>query len=806
MLTSTSDSGAQSDLMDSSIRDIVRIETEDLASDNLLAKLETLTLPELMEMAQTLRDAGYANVMTYSPKVFLPLTRLCRDVCHYCTFAKTPKQISSPYLSIDEMVNVATAGAANGCGEALFTLGDQPERRYRQAREALHRMGHDSTLSYLAEAAGEVYERSGLFPHLNPGVMGRYELEQLREVSVSCGLMLESTSVRLCNKGGPHYGSPDKHPHVRLRTIEHAGALKIPFTSGILVGIGETRQERIESLLALRALHRKYGHIQEVIIQNFCAKPGTPMGAQDSLPLEEHLRTIACARLIFGADMSIQAPPNLQAGALHDLVNAGINDWGGISPLTPDYVNPEAPWPTLDVLQRVCAGSGKALVPRLPVYPAYIADRKHWVDPVFHPALLQRTDSVGLLRDCDWVAGSRHSAPPQAADLSGAPAFYGSGFQALISRALDGKELDESAVARLFTARGRDFDETVAAADRLRFEVNGDPVSYVINRNINYTNICYFKCGFCAFSKAAGKGDLRGEPYDLAIAEVVDRAREAWARGATEVCMQGGIHPSYTGRHYVELCGAVKKALPEVHIHAFSPLEILQGANSVGVGVEDFLRELKLNGLNTLPGTAAEILDDEIRESICPDKLNTRQWLDVVETGHSLGIRSTSTIMFGHVDGPLNWARHLLALRALQRNTGGITEFVPLPFVADKTPLYRKGRARRGPTFREALLMHAVARLVLHPHITNIQTSWVKMGAAGAAACLRAGANDLGGTLMNESISRAAGADHAQQMSPKELISIAAGLGREARQRNTLYDWIGSRRSPQNDLLNAMHA
>ncbi|MDH3468831.1 MAG: 5-amino-6-(D-ribitylamino)uracil--L-tyrosine 4-hydroxyphenyl transferase CofH, partial [Gammaproteobacteria bacterium] len=552
----------------------------------------------------------------------------------------------------------------------------------------------------------------------------------------------------------------------------------------------ETRQERIESLLALRSLHRRYGHIQEVIIQNFCPKANSRMSEHENVPLKEHLWTISCARLMFGAQMTIQAPPNLQSNALHDLVKAGINDWGGISPVTRDYVNPEKPWPDLEHLRRRCDQMGKVLVPRLPVYPAYVEDRDKWIDPVFHQALLQRVDSVGLLRECDWVAGSRHCIPPDITKPTVAPSLTSGNTSMLINRALDGKRLDESSVASLFNVRGNEFSEVITAADRLRLDMNGDRVSYVVNRNINYTNICYFKCGFCAFSKAVGNGDLRGKPYDLVTEEIVTRAREAWARGATEVCMQGGIHPRYTGRHYIEICKAVKAALPGVHIHAFSPLEIFQGANSLAMSVESFLSELKTNGLDTLPGTAAEILDDEIREIICPDKLTTQQWLDVVATAHSLGIRSSSTIMFGHVDKPINWARHLLAIRDLQCNTGGITEFVPLPFVPEKTPIFRKGLARRGPTFRETLLMHAVARLVLHPHVVNIQTSWVKMGEMGVEACLQAGANDLGGTLMNESISHAAGADHAQEMSPEELSSIAMRVGRRTQQRNTMYGWI----------------
>ncbi len=775
-------------------------------------RLTSCSPGELMKEAAAIRDSGFSNLLTYSPKVFIPLTHLCRDVCHYCTFAKTPGQVKSAYLSLDEILALANAGSQAGCKEALFTLGDRPEHRYSVARTALAELGHRTTLEYLAEAAAEVFAQTCLLPHLNPGVMSLAELQLLRGVSVSCGLMLESASERLCQKGGPHYGSPDKHPAVRLKTIEDAGKLNIPFTTGILVGIGETRQDRIESLLAIRELHERYGHIQEIIIQNFRSKQNTLMRDVENAQLDEHLWTISSARLIFGADMSIQAPPNLQPGALASLVDAGINDWGGISPITPDHVNPEAPWPGIADLAKLCGAMGRELVARAAVYPEYISNPAKWIDPKFHTDIIRSVDSTALLRDSSWVAGKKDSDVPELLypwagknkhDQPGAPpTIIAEGIAPIVHRAIDGKYLDETSIARLFTARGRNLDYVVDAANQLRRNINGENVSYVVNRNINYTNICYYKCGFCAFSKGAGNSNLRGDPYDLAIGKVVEMAREAWHLGATEVCMQGGIHPNYTGQHYLEICSAIKTELPGIHIHAFSPLEIYQGANSLGVSIEDFLIELKNNGLNSLPGTAAEILDDEIREIICPDKLKTRQWIEVIETAHTLGIPTTSTIMFGHVDGPVNWARHLAAIRDLQVNTGGITEFVPLPFVAEKTPVYRKGIARNGPTLREAVLMHAVARLVFQELIPNIQTSWVKMGALGAGVCLQAGANDLGGTLMNESISTAAGANHAQEMTCDDLQTIANGAGRNLVQRNTLYEHFKSTETPVSHPLN----
>ena len=625
--------------------------------------------------------------------------------------------------------------------------------------------------------------------------------------------MLESAAERLRRRGGPHFGSPDKDPALRLETIRAAGEAAVPFTTGILIGIGETRRERIEALLALRDLHDRYGHVQEIIIQNFRAKPGTRMAQAPEPDLDDHLWTIAVARLVFGPETNIQAPPNLNPGALAEMIAAGINDWGGVSPVTPDHVNPERPWPALDRLAEQTAAAGKTLVERLAIYPAYARDVERWLDPALRPAVLRAIDAEGLARTDEWVPGSGTEPPlviaphPYPLPASGArektaesPSSRSSGeregpaqrdgegqLAAVLHRAASGEEVGEIEIVRFFAARGAEFDAVCRAADELRQRVNGDTVSYVVTRNINYTNICYFRCQFCAFSKGKLSENLRGRPYNLDIPEIQRRVEEAWDRGATEVCLQGGIHPEYTGATYLAVCRAIKEAVPDIHIHAFSPLEIWQGAKTLGRTLADFLRELKAAGLSSLPGTAAEILDDDVRAVICPDKIKTGQWLEVMEAAHAVGLRSTVTIMYGHVDRYEHWARHLLRIRALQARTGGFTEFVPLPFVPMETPIYLKGRARRGPTYREAVLMHAVARLVLHPVITNIQTSWVKMGAGGAAACLAAGANDLGGTLMNESITRAAGAVHGQEMPPESMEALIRSLGREPRQRTTLY-------------------
>jgi FO synthase len=745
----------------------------------LLARFSAEPLPELLAAAAHLRDQGHGALQTYSPKVFLPLTQLCRDVCHYCTFAQPPKRGARAYMSAEQVLRIARAGAEAGCTEALFTLGDKPELRYRSAREELSTLGHASTLSYLRAMCSLVLEQTGLLPHVNAGVMQEADLLALREVSASQGLMLESSSARLCEAGGPHHRSPDKAPLARLETIAAAGRARVPFTSGILIGIGETRLERIESLLALRDLHAQWGHLQEVIVQNFRAKPDTRMAHAPEPIHDELLWTIAVARLIFGPAMSIQAPPNLSV-EYGSLIAAGIDDWGGISPLTPDHVNPEAPWPHLSALAQRTAEAGRTLVPRLTVYPRYALEPERWLAPAMRAHVLAHVDSMGLARGSRW-------APGQSTPLPVLPRLGGTRLLHGVERALAGELLDERSIEELFAAQGSDVWRIAEAANQLRLESVGDTVSYAVNRNLNYTNVCSYACSFCAFSRGRGHESLRGPAYDLSLAEIQRRVREAAARGATEVCMQGGIHPAYTGETYLELLHAVKDAVPSMHVHAFSPLEVAHGARTLGLSVEAYLRRLKDAGLGSLPGTAAEILDDEIREVICPDKLSTTEWLSVIEAAHGVGLRTTATIMFGHVERPVHWARHLVRIRDLQRRTGGFTELVPLPFVHMEAPMNLRGSSRRGPSWRETLLMHAVARLVLNPVLRNIQTSWVKLGADGVRACLDAGANDLGGTLMNESISRAAGTEHGQELDPRALEALIRAAGRVPLQRTTLY-------------------
>ena len=747
--------------------------------------------------------------ITYSPKVFVPLTRLCRDRCGYCTFATAPVHLPAPYLSEDDVLAIARQGADAGCHEALFTLGERPEDRYPEARAWLSERGYASTVHYVAAVARRVVEETGLLPHVNAGALSRDELAALRPVSPSQGMMLESLRPDL----PAHRGAPDKDPARRLATLEAAGELAIPFTTGILVGIGETEADRGEALEAIAAAHRRHGHVQEVIVQNFLPKPGTAMRDSSPCPPEVHLAAVRLAREILPADVPVQVPPNLaEPGRLGELLAAGVTDWGGVSPVTADHVNPERPWPALETLRAATEAAGHVLAPRLTVHPRYALDPDRWLDPALRFPVLDRSDAEGLGRDdpgavwperhaaaanvgtgaevvqigrrsTAWYSGAAVPAPrltttPRAAGPVGE----------VLAGVRAGQEVGEAEIVTLFSARGPEVAAVAELADELRAHSVGDDVSYVVNRNINYTNVCTFRCRFCGFSKGPLSLNLRGKPYLLTLDDIADRALEAWERGATEVCLQGGIHPDFDGNFYVDVTRAVKDAVPGIHVHGFTALEVTEGARRLGEDLGAYLRRLREAGLGSLPGTAAEVLDDDIRAVLCPDKIDTEEWLEVHRSAHRAGLRSNVTLMFGAVEQPVHWARHLLRTRDLQRETGGFTEFVGLPFVHMAAPIYLKRAARRGPTWREVVLVHAIARIAYCGLIDNIQASWVKLGAAGAGQLLHAGVNDLGGTLMDENISRAAGATHGQVLDEAAFSAIAGTARRRLVRRTTLYD------------------
>jgi len=791
-------------------------------------------LDELLAIAGAVRDAGLADagrpgVVTYSKKVFVPLTRLCRDRCHYCTFATVPHRLPAAYLERDEVVAIAAAGAAQGCKEALFTLGDRPEDRWPQARAWLDERGYASTVDYLRACAIAVLEETGLLPHLNPGVLSWAELQRLKPVAPSMGMMVETTASRLWSEpGGPHFGSPDKEPAVRLRVLEDAGRVGVPFTTGILIGIGEHRDERADSLFAIRRIAREYGHIQEVIVQNFRAKPDTAMRAMPDAELHDLAATVAVARLVLGPKARIQAPPNLIAGEYDLLLRAGIDDWGGVSPVTPDHVNPERPWPQIEELARRSAGAGYLLRERLTIYPEYVRRGVPWLDPrlAAHVAALADPDTglavgsavprglpwqepdetapagrINLHRevdtdgrtadrrsDFDSVYGDWSEVAAHAAVTATGPVRLDSAVLAgLRLAATDPAALlqpcHESAALALLEADGTALDELARIADDLRRDTVGEDVTYVVNRNINFTNVCYVGCRFCAFAQRERDADA----YRLSVGQVADRAEEAWRAGATEVCMQGGIDPKLPATAYADLVRAVKQRVPGIHVHAFSPMEIVTASAKAGVSVRDWLTSLREAGLDTIPGTAAEILDDDVRWVLTKGKLPAATWVEVVTTAHELGIRSSATMMYGHVDHPRHWLGHFRVLAGVQDRTGGFTEFVALPFVHQNAPIYLAGIARAGATWRENRAVHAMARILLHGRIANIQCSWVKLGDEGTVAMLNGGANDLGGTLMEETISRMAGSAHGSARTVAQLEAIAAAARRPARQRTTTY-------------------
>ncbi|MBB5838600.1 bifunctional FO biosynthesis protein CofGH [Kribbella italica] len=809
--------------------------TLDQAEVEVLLTASGEALDKLMTTAgrvrdQGLEDAGRSGIVTYSKKVFIPLTRLCRDRCHYCTFATTPGRVESPYLSPDEVLEIARQGAALGCKEALFTLGDAPEDRWDAAKQWLDEAGYDSTLDYVRAMAIRVLEETGLLPHLNPGVMSWQDLQRLKPVAPSMGMMLETTSRRLFEeKGQPHFGSPDKDPSVRLRVLEDAGRSNVPFTTGLLIGIGETIEERADSVFALRRVARQYGGIQEVIIQGFRVKPDTAMRNDEDVPLHEWLAAIAVTRIVLGPRARVQAPPNLvDLDEAKLLLAAGVDDFGGVSPLTPDHVNPERPWPHLDDLTKLTADAGFTLRERLTAHPEYL--REPWLDPrlishveaLVDPAtgladeaampkglpwqepdggwdsvgrtdLHTAIDTEGRRTETrsdfdaaygDWDVLREDVAARRAAEAGGAPErIDGDVKEALAAAERDPAGLSDSQALTLMTATGPALDQLARIADDLRKAVAGDDVTYVVNRNINFTNVCYTGCRFCAFAQRRTDADA----YSLSMDEVAQRAEEAWVIGATEVCMQGGIHPDLPGTAYADLVRAVKQRVPQMHVHAYSPMEIVNGSVRTGLSIEEFLISVKEAGLDSIPGTAAEILDDDVRWILTKGKLPTASWIEVISTAHKVGLPSSSTMMYGHVDSPHHWVQHLRTIAEVQDRTGGFTEFVLLPFIHTNSPIYLAGVARPGPTYDENRAVHAMSRIMLHGRIDNIQCSWVKLGTDGCVAVLNGGVNDIGGTLMEETISRMAGSKHGSRKSIEELTAMATAAGRPARQRTTTY-------------------
>ncbi|WP_242889330.1 bifunctional FO biosynthesis protein CofGH [Actinomadura litoris] len=791
-------------------------------------------LDDLLAHAARTRDAGLEaagrpGVITYSRKVFIPLTRLCRDRCGYCTFATVPHRLDSPYLSPDEVLEIARQGAAMGCKEALFTLGDRPEDRWRPAREWLDAHGYDDTLSYVRAMAIRVLEETGLLPHLNPGVLTWRDFQRLKPVAPSMGMMLETTATRLFSeRGGPHFGSPDKDPAVRLRVLEDAGRTNVPFTTGILIGIGETVAERADAIFEIRRTMREYGAIQEVIVQNFRAKPDTKMRDTPDAELEELAATIAVTRLVLGPKARVQAPPNLVADQFALMLRAGIDDWGGVSPLTPDHVNPERPWPQIEELAERTAEAGFALRERLTIYPEYVRRGEPWLDPRLAGHVAALADpATGLAREDAVLEGRPWQEPDGGFEASGrtdlhtaidtagrttdrrddfdevygdwdalkdrmaAPTRFDADVKAALAAAeRDPAGLSDDEALALLHAEGPELDALAGLADDLRREASGDEVTYVVTRNINFTNVCYTGCRFCAFAQRRTDADA----YTLSLQQVGDRVDEAWDAGATEVCMQGGIHPDLPGTAYFDLAREVKRRAPDIHLHSYSPMEVVNGASRADMSIREWLQAAREAGVDSLPGTAAEILDDDVRWVLTKGKLPTDQWVEVVTTAHELGMPTTSTMMYGHVDTPAHWVAHIKLLRSIQERTGGFSEFVLLPFVHHNSPIYLAGLARPGPTARENVAVHALARILLHGAISNIQTSWVKLGDELCARVLRGGVNDLGGTLMEETISRMAGSENGSFKAISELEEIAARAGRPARQRTTLYGEVPAER------------
>lgn len=762
----------------------------DAATAEVLLHARGDDLDALLDAAGRVRDAGLAargraGVVTYSRKVFVPVTHLCRDRCHYCVFVDTPGGLArrgiAPYMEADEVVALAAQGAALGCREALFTLGDRPEDRWPAAREWLDARGYASTVEYLHHLGTRVLAETGLLPHMNPGVMTWGELQRLRPVSPSMGMMLETTSRDLwAVRGNVHYGSPDKDPAVRLRVLADAGRSRVPFSTGLLLGIGETYADRVQTVLAIRDVHARFGHVQETIVQNFRAKPRTAMQGAPDLGTQEYVAAVAVTRLLLGPDAVVQAPPNLtDAGELALLLRAGVDDWGGVSPLTPDHVNPERPWPHLDDLARLTAASGFTLRQRLTVHAPYVHDRERWLDPALHAHVAAHADPAGLadeqapVRGLPWrpvvLAGT-------AADGTGTggPAVLVDDVRRALARAEDDPAgLTDAQYATLLGADGADLEALTVLADAVRADVVGAELTYVVNRNLDAT---------------LWRGDGDERPDALGPAEVAALVDEAWSLGATEICAQGAVPASAGPEGYLDLARAVKAARPGVHLHAFRPAEVDDGARRTGTTRAAYAAALRDAGVDTVPGTGARILDDTLRAVLSDgQEVSVADWLDLVAAAHRAGLRSTSTLVYGHLEGPEHVVRHLRLLAALQDATGGFTELIPMPFVPGDAPPHVARLTRGGPSPRETRAVHAVARLALHGRVDHVQAAWPKLGVDGALAVLAGGADDLGGVLLDGTLRPDAGPEQGLQLTEADVARVAATLGRRVRRRSTTY-------------------
>ncbi len=725
-------------------------------------------LDRLLAVAGRIRDAGLVEagrpgILTYSRKVFIPLTHLCQDRCHYCIFVQSPGKLAkagiSPYMEPEAVLEVARQGAALGCKEALLTLGDRPENRWPIARQWLDEHGYASTLDYVAAMAQLILDETGLLPHLNPGVMSWGELQRLKPVGPSMGMMLETTSARIWQTPGEaHFGSPDKDPELRLRVIEDAGRSHIPFTTGVLLGIGESASERIDAVLALRAAHERHGHIQEVIVQNFRAKPATAMMGAVDLETQEYAAAVAVTRVLLGPGMRVQAPPNLtDAGELALLIRAGIDDWGGVSPLTPDHVNPERPWPQIEELARLTAEGGYSLRERLTAHPHYIREARgtadghgtDWFDDRLAPRLLALADDYGLARRDAYLESVLTRA---AADPAG---------------------LTDAEYTALLHADGDDLEQLTALADRVRGERVGDTVTYAVNRNID---------------SALG----------LPASRIAELVTEAAGLGATEVCAQGAVPAALGAEGYLDFARTVKAVRPDLHLHAFRPAELLDGAARAGVPLADWLDRLRAAGVDTVPGTGARILDDRIRGILTgAADIPASAWVETITTAHRAGLRSTATMVYGHVESAAEQVAHLRMLAAIQdravaAGADGFTEFIAMPWLPSESPVAVPG-ARPGPSLRESRAVHAVARLMLAGRIDHVQAAWTKLGMRGAQLVLAGGADDLGGVLLDGTIDPSAGPEHGRQLTVTDVERIAGELGRPVRQRTTLYGRVVAR-------------